>query len=639
MRRPALLRFASDAFMEEFNRTLESDPPKLRNLEARYETWKEPVGSSPVIAPPERSKTTLELRLQRLRVSAERRLARVSGSTALLEAEPAAEPAKPLKLYQPAHQRYYLVSAGLVCRLPGLPDRALNAAHQEKASFVLRRVRTVGTGSSAVTREYGFVPGGTAGTWVPIAQPDHQLADSEERLALFSVHFHDDEGIRRRVMAGLIPAGRRETYIGASEAQAVQPEPEPLTSLRADLIEPGAPPPPVDARIALLTAEVIEPWKTLVSQADRMYRQIFHPENLGKDVKTALRDARETLQVGSWYILHDFARFLQKHLRSVWDSLPNATAAGLDTPEEAVWNALNVTLPTSIQNVINHPDLGPVMTMKTSLREVLRLLYPAYTDRLEAAADRFNRESPSSEWPDFIFPLVDLPVVAGLVNAVQPATSAVGPSGMTDLQRALRRISALRDLIADALPETPTAEVPELPLAAIPIMAPDERAMFIVRCVLERPDCVEPPVLSAPSEAFEIANFFDPDAPARPIRIALPLDTSPAGLRRAPKNAAFMMSDMLCGQVNRAKSMGFIDLVLSVLPFPFHKGLSGGSSACKADSLSIGMICSLSIPIITICALIILIIMVTLLDMIFRWLPYFFFCFPLPKFSGKPKVT
>ena len=48
------------------------------------------------------------------------------------------------------------------------------------------------------------------------------------------------------------------------------------------------------------------------------------------------------------------------------------------------------------------------------------------------------------------------------------------------------------------------------------------------------------------------------------------------------------------------------------------------------------MICSLSIPIITICALILLMIIVSLLDVIFRWLPYFIICFPLPKFKTKP---
>jgi len=46
-----------------------------------------------------------------------------------------------------------------------------------------------------------------------------------------------------------------------------------------------------------------------------------------------------------------------------------------------------------------------------------------------------------------------------------------------------------------------------------------------------------------------MAAYFDPDAPARPIRIGLPVDTTPAGLRKFDKNAAFVMSDTLCGQV------------------------------------------------------------------------------------------
>ena len=47
------------------------------------------------------------------------------------------------------------------------------------------------------------------------------------------------------------------------------------------------------------------------------------------------------------------------------------------------------------------------------------------------------------------------------------------------------------------------------------------------------------------------------------------------------------------------------------------------------------MICSLSIPIVTICALILLIIMVSLFDFIFRWLPWFIICFPLPGLKAK----
>jgi hypothetical protein len=47
------------------------------------------------------------------------------------------------------------------------------------------------------------------------------------------------------------------------------------------------------------------------------------------------------------------------------------------------------------------------------------------------------------------------------------------------------------------------------------------------------------------------------------------------------------------------------------------------------------MFCSLSIPIVTICALILLIIIVSLFDLFFRWLPYLFLCLPIPGFKGK----
>jgi hypothetical protein len=82
------------------------------------------------------------------------------------------------------------------------------------------------------------------------------------------------------------------------------------------------------------------------------------------------------------------------------------------------------------------------------------------------------------------------------------------------------------------------------------------------------------------------------------------------------------------------------DLVLSVLPWPLHKDISvpdGGP--CTGDGLQVGMICSLSIPIITICALLLLFVIVFLLNIIFSWLPYFFICFPLPGLSAGKKVN
>ena len=100
-----------------------------------------------------------------------------------------------------------------------------------------------------------------------------------------------------------------------------------------------------------------------------------------------------------------------------------------------------------------------------------------------------------------------------------------------------------------------------------------------------------------------------------------------------------MISDVLCGQIGRAKGLSLGDLVRSVLPWPFHKDLDVSApdqgSCSKGPGLEFGMICSLSIPIITICALILLMIIVLVLDLIFKWIPFFIMCFPLPKFKAK----
>jgi hypothetical protein len=45
------------------------------------------------------------------------------------------------------------------------------------------------------------------------------------------------------------------------------------------------------------------------------------------------------------------------------------------------------------------------------------------------------------------------------------------------------------------------------------------------------------------------------------------------------------------------------------------------------------MICSFSIPIITLCALIVLMIFLSLLNIIFWWMPFLKICFPIPVFK------
>jgi hypothetical protein len=55
----------------------------------------------------------------------------------------------------------------------------------------------------------------------------------------------------------------------------------------------------------------------------------------------------------------------------------------------------------------------------------------------------------------------------------------------------------------------------------------------------------------------------------------------------------------------------------------------------SSPSFELGFICSLSIPIITLCAFILLMIFVQLLNIVFWWLPFFKICFPIPTLKAK----
>ena len=99
-----------------------------------------------------------------------------------------------------------------------------------------------------------------------------------------------------------------------------------------------------------------------------------------------------------------------------------------------------------------------------------------------------------------------------------------------------------------------------LPLSETPQPVPQKPSnplgdyYFIVRCVYLRPKCGYN-VISPPSQPFQLASYFDSDAPARRIQVALPLDITAAGLRKFDKGVAFLMSDELRNQMARVPSL------------------------------------------------------------------------------------
>jgi hypothetical protein len=661
LRKPVILRFAADTFMEDFIKLLETDPARLPELVATPETWRGPTTATEPVKPA----PLFARKLNRLGLIAARKnglapaISSSTGASSLLAAAPVAAATKRLKLYQPAHQRYYLVASSLVCGRAGLPDRAINPAKQESVTYVLRRMFPPGPLNintplppfdPATWEEYAFVSTPAGNRWKRIPRQTQVngsvLVQGEDQLPLFSMNFTEDDGRNRRVVAGLIPVGKREAYMGAGfQKQAADPDPV------------ATPQAPSDPRMILFWSQVSEPWKKLLEQADsgrKLNKGSKIPEdpnaaappevNLSSDNAAATaQGTREEIQTGSWYIVLDLANLLETQTPRVWRHLkgqsplpgePDFTAAETELVNAIANTAFNLT-PAEKTEFVKGTGYQTTQ-IKSSLRDALIAVKTgAFENNLEAVKTSYSRKASPQDplWPNFLFPLAD-PLLAGPLPNL-PINAAPGDS---DLERQRKRIDAFAGKISAALPAQFAAEVPANPLVSEQPMDMRE-GWFAIRCVFTRPECgpIDPPLLSEPTTAFQMAGFFDPDAPARPIRIALPLDTSPAGLRKFDKNTAFMISDMLCGQIDRLKGLTLGDLVLSVLPWPLKKDLSvpdGGP--CKSDSgLEIGMVCSLSIPIITICALLLLMIIVSLLNIIFRWLPFFLFCFPLPRLKAK----
>ena len=374
----------------------------------------------------------------------------------------------------------------------------------------------------------------------------------------------------------------------------------------------------------------------------------------GNDTTKVLKDAREQIQTLSWYLLLDFAAYLRQHLPAVWATVEGrAPGRALTGAEQALVDRLKaLTISSALRTELLKPQAAPPLPPVAaytsgdvwSALDVALANVTAFEGRLEDAATPYDRRKRGGEWPEKLFPIAD-PVQLGPLQVIpNPPT--------TPLEQ---KVDELERLIEAALPAESTAPAPAPRLAQQAPLDARDPGWFIIRCVFERPHCgplaglaggvpipdtgagaleLTPALLSSGTGAFQMAPFFDPDAPARPIRITLPMDTTPAGLRKFDKNTAFMISDVLCGQMDALGNITLGDLVLSVLPWPFHKDLpvpAGGSNGPCPE----GQICTLSIPIITICAMILLMIIVKLLDIIFFWIPFFRVCFRLPRFTAK----
>lgn len=130
--------------------------------------------------------------------------------------------------------------------------------------------------------------------------------------------------------------------------------------------------------------------------------------------------------------------------------------------------------------------------------------------------------------------------------------------------------------------------------------------------VKQNDHCPPETVWSNYSEPFTIAPWYENNG-APPVQITLPDVTDKGFLKRLKPNVAFALPE------------GLFNLLQGDA-----KTLADGKGGSTNPKLGIQWLCSFSIPLITICAFIVLNIFLQLFNIVFQWLLYIKICIPIP---------
>ena len=519
------------------------------------------------------------------------------------------------KLYLPMHQRYYLVTGSLVCRHLGLPDHTVDRKNKEKVSFVLRQLLQINGQGPLV--EHGWVDKGLGKGWHPVRNSKGDfdslaLLPDEERLPMHPVKVQPQpiasatpsfKDLRvntvkpedqRTVYHGYIPVAKREKYLTqvANAAQLIQDEIMNLTGQT-----------PTDPRLDEVGTRVIGAWFQLfVGSLDPDPNK--HPPSKFDAQPDPTRPTAEDL---SLFIIVDLGYFLQNNMLEVFNALiagasTNLPTDGTYTSRQALLTELRgITLKFYPNGVAG---LRKTITLDTAIGNFRKFLNLAHGQG-DDPADLYNLSpgNTSINDPAYLAPPPPYPVPYPASPPFPfPAPTAAG---------------WLYNLFKDALAEdrshkTTWLKVPP-ELTDLIKNDPDTGAAYFLRLVYEHDPCV--PVLSDPSVPFAFAKCFDPDAPARPIRIELP-SIKPKDLRKYKRGVGLQFSPEMNNLINRVNT----DML---------KG-NGLSAAGAGANLSIAFICSFSISITFLVAIIVMFIFLILFNIIFWWLPFIRICFPIP---------
>ena len=484
-----------------------------------------------------------------------------------------------LKLFQPVQRRYHLALTEAWCQVPGAPR--LDPARVDAAGLVLRRVRPSPQGGEALEgwmRARGVVHG-----WVPIARLGAETADPDPGARMLA----------RRSGRPAIDEALQSLW--ASDDNAILDE---------QVTPMFVAPPDICAEAGrTLVYGLVQTSSSELAQTEPDTTALF------EDFRPGTTRFTEHLMQPLRGLAYNFPQ-TGKWFDSTWYQAIEQPGA---TPPQGVVGGVRVTMAADL--------FATLVAEAAPLRKFVQLLR-----QVAIEFDAFGT-GPASRG------LFEALEAISLSYALQPGEGAPRRIGAGSFLRNARRVLLDRDPQASAL-EMP-ASWPALDDGGRARLAnalfEAMKARFVT--VKGRPGRFDEPgaryrlrafvrlkaegacpartIWTDYSEPFVIAPWYEGAGP--PVQIDLPDATDRNLLASLKPNVSF------------------------VLP-PRLQNLLGGDPKKMMDgelsddgNLSLGWICSFSIPIITLCAFIVLNIFLSLFDLFFRWMLFIKICIPYPK--------
>ncbi len=395
----------------------------------------------------------------------------------------------PPRLYLPLHQRYYLVTGSLICKVVGMPDKLPDAKAGEKVGFVVRRLR-----NNNAAQEQSFVDGDG---WKDSLPRSDGLLPNEERFPLHAVKVCTGRGgtqCERHIFYGYVATGAREKYLEKADVGNENDSPEEKLKALHDGIKN-------DTSIGTGLSE--EKKKKLIATEKRDYRLTEFDtrvvDSVAASPKVPAPDPKAPdKDKANFYALLELGDFLRRALPDVWAEIGRL-------PNDATTSNMS---PDTFKNLVNH-----LITKG--------LAFPLRDNAGYLGLVHGEGSEPSS------FAVVDVKTnIVGIEDILTAALNAEMRPMLPLTEEVGENIADILSMVKNELPDT----------------APGAHR-YIIRLFYEYdPEC--PAIVSANSLPFVFARPMEPDAPARMVRIEMP-SINQIDLRKFKHGVGIQMSKEL----------------------------------------------------------------------------------------------